>query len=268
MTPGMRLLIAAGPASREVRVLSQEALMRGTSRLVWDSTCKAAPADSACNVLPVGSVEFVLAAMSVFGMDVPRPIGFPAALERFLFRRVTESTVGDLDLLFKSRPSLFIKPRDAVKTFTGFVLQAVAATVPDEFEQEQLDVVSKLSPSAQLWISDVVSWQSEWRYYVMHGKIIGCGRYDPDGEEDAPAPSQTVVLEAVGAFEASGFAPASYSLDFGVLGTGETALVEANDGWALGYYTGSLTPSLYMAMLDARWQEMATIGALSPAPLG
>jgi hypothetical protein len=62
------------------------------------------------------------------------------------------------------------------------------------------------------------------------------------------------------AAHASGQMPVSYSLDVGVMEDGRTALVECNDGWALGYYKGDLRPLDYFKMLDARWQELILNG--------
>jgi hypothetical protein len=54
--------------------------------------------------------------------------------------------------------------------------------------------------------------------------------------------------------------PAGMSLDFGVTDKGETILVEANDGWALGYYPwGNLTPSGYANLIVERWMEICKI---------
>jgi hypothetical protein len=57
--------------------------------------------------------------------------------------------------------------------------------------------------------------------------------------------------EAIKAFQSG---PRAYSLDFGVLRTGETCLVEVNDAYALGHY--GLQSVLYARMIDARWEEL------------
>jgi ATP-grasp domain, R2K clade family 3 len=54
---------------------------------------------------------------------------------------------------------------------------------------------------------------------------------------------------------ATGRAPcAFFALDVGVLATGETVLVEVNDGFSLGRY--GLPVALYTDMVIARWEEM------------
>ena len=47
-----------------------------------------------------------------------------------------------------------------------------------------------------------------------------------------------------------------YVLDFGVLSGGETALVEANDFWAIGLYEKSMSSQDYLSLLNARWSSI------------
>lgn len=54
-------------------------------------------------------------------------------------------------------------------------------------------------------------------------------------------------------------APAAFSLDIGVLEPGETALIECNDAWALGYYRGTLSHRDYIDMLWRRWDQIARL---------
>lgn len=62
------------------------------------------------------------------------------------------------------------------------------------------------------------------------------------------------VEQALSEHRRSGEAPAAYGIDFGVLSSGETALVEANDGYALGAYKIESAP--YAELLFARWAEL------------
>ncbi|HLO94579.1 MAG TPA: ATP-grasp domain-containing protein [Burkholderiaceae bacterium] len=55
-------------------------------------------------------------------------------------------------------------------------------------------------------------------------------------------------------------APVAYALDFGVLSTGQTVLVEANDAWALGLYGGGPAPGHYVELLTARWRQLLRCG--------
>jgi hypothetical protein len=56
----------------------------------------------------------------------------------------------------------------------------------------------------------------------------------------------------------SGEAPAGYGIDFGLLSSGETALIELNDGYSLGSY--DLDSADYTDLLIARWEELVGSG--------
>ena len=119
-----------------------------------------------------------------------------------------------------------------------------------------------------VWLSEPVKFVSEWRYYVLDGVVVGAGRYD-EGPDEAPKPDVSRVSAAASEMSLSGsLAPAAYALDFGVMDDGRTALIEANDAWALGYYQGD-TPGpkvnpcearcehrTYAKMLYARWNQL------------
>ncbi|WP_296701025.1 ATP-grasp domain-containing protein, partial [Thiocapsa sp. UBA6158] len=98
----------------------------------------------------------------------------------------------------------------------------------------------------------------EWRCYVAGGRLLWRERYDHDGADDAPDPDSTTIDGMIAAHEADEAPPAGYALDVGVLSDGETALVEVNDGYALGYY-GRVTPAracAYLGLLAARYVQM------------
>jgi hypothetical protein len=64
----------------------------------------------------------------------------------------------------------------------------------------------------------------------------------------------STVNQALLEYRKSGEAPSAYGIDFGVLESGQTALVEANDGYALGAYKIAAEP--YTDLLVRRWQEL------------
>lgn len=63
-----------------------------------------------------------------------------------------------------------------------------------------------------------------------------------------------VAESAVAVYLRSGTAPSAYGNDFGVLANGETALVEANDGYALGAY--DIDADRYTELVLRRWSEL------------
>jgi hypothetical protein len=200
--------------------------------------------------LPVGSVEFVREAMRLVCVDEPEPMSYPIELDSVLHRRV------DLTTIERVGGTKFVKPV-RTKLFTGFVWDSSAGDASySEHDREQLDALRMLSPSTQVWAADPVQFLCEWRYYVCHGQVLGAARYDPDGDDNAPAPDGVVLREAIQRLADSAQAPAAYGLDLGVLATGETALVEVNDGWALGLYGRSLDSKDYLRLLATRWGQI------------
>lgn len=190
--------------------------------------------------VPVGTVEFCRAAMAHQRIDEPSVSTYPDSLTPFLGRTVWASTA--IQVRISDRP-VFVKPMQA-KRFTGFVWPHGG---PDQQEFQELP------DHSPVWCSQVVSFASEWRFYVCRGKVVGAGRYD-DGADDAPVPDQKTVLEVVDQYQRNG-APAGYGLGVGVDQDRRTVLVEVNDGWALGLYKG-VPERAYLKLLAARWEEL------------
>lgn len=201
--------------------------------------------------LPVGSVEYVREAMKKAGMVEPTNHSYPACLKSMLYRELRQiragSVIGDW----------FVKPV-ATKLFNGFMFSTMQDPSDlDEHDREQYDLFMEMHPDEMVWISEPVQFISEWRYYILNGKIVGSARYDPDGSDVAPEPSQQAVLDAIYRLEKDpGFGLCAYALDMGVLSSGENALVEVNDAWALGLYSNSVDRTAYLKMLQTRWTQM------------
>lgn len=235
----------------EVRQVSQAAMLLDipVTRVAMQDLGAHAAALGA-GALPVGSVEFVREAMRLAYIAEPEPMSYPVELDQLLCRRL------DLTTIERVRGTKFVKPV-RTKLFTGFVWDTSADDASySKHDREQLDALRMLDPATQVWVAEPVRFLCEWRYYVCEGQVIGAGRYDPDGYDDAPAPDGEVLLGSIRLLAASPEAPAAYGLDLGVLSTGETALVEVNDGWALGQYGRSLDPKDYLRLLATRWRQI------------
>jgi hypothetical protein len=135
----------------------------------------------------------------------------------------------------------FVKPMGRRKRFPGRVVESWG----------DLTVLAGAADATPVLCSEVVRWLSEFRAFVVHGSIVGVRHYAGD---PAQIPEQTVIEEAVACFEASGEAMAGYAADFGVLESGATALIEINDGFALGAY--GLDDAAYTNLIVARWCEL------------
>jgi ATP-grasp domain, R2K clade family 2 len=96
-----------------------------------------------------------------------------------------------------------------------------------------------------------VKWQSEYRVFVIHGKIKGTRHYWGDPTITL---NEAETLSAIDTLERSGNANSAYGIDFGVLAQGDTALIELNDGFSLGSY--GLARSVYADLILARWTEL------------
>lgn len=219
--------------------------------------------------LPVGSVAFVQRALDLLGL-CPRPAvsTYPEVLRVHLHRDVV---LVRKDQALHQKGPFFVKP-DAVKAFTGFVCQDAAQLgsapgISDEqphlksYFQEQEAALQAMPPDALVWLSEPVRWLREFRCYVHSGEVLGVACYQEAPDLD---PSQRLELDwapvqaMVQAYAPQ--APVAYALDVGVLETGQTALVEVNDAWALGLYDGVLSRELYFEMLQARWSQIFSQG--------
>ncbi|WP_395737936.1 ATP-grasp domain-containing protein [Prosthecobacter sp.] len=188
-----------------------------------------------------GSIDLMHGAMKQLGIEVPAPNDFPQPLEPFFHRKIWKSSVKALAAAVELGREMFAKPAGRQKFFNGRVFDSHA----------DLGFLYGVSRQEPVWCSDIVNWRSEFRTYVIGTEIVALRHY---GGDPAVVPSLTVIADAIGLFSASGEAPAAYGIDFGVLETGETALVEANDGYALGAY--SVDAEIYTRLLFVRWQEL------------
>ena len=204
----------------------------------WDEMAAGSvPVDP--ETVTVGSVVFVRRALRRLGIEQP-PLDYPARLRPFLGRAIRETTWAEVRAGLREPPApVFVKPVEQDKAFGGYVV----ATFRD------LIRTAKWPGEMRLWASEPIAFVSEWRYFVRRDEVIGVGHYkgDPFRHPDA-----AVVREAVAAFAPD--APVAYGIDFGVIASGETRLVEVNDGFSLGCL--GLGPLAYSGFLEARWREL------------
>lgn len=186
----------------------------------------------------VGGIPAIAAALARLGIDPPLIPSIPECLRAFAARRVWEGTLAEArDTVDAGRP-LFIKPlpRDR-KLFTGHVVA----------NYRDLALTASLPGSFPVLCSDPVDMVSEYRLFVIRGKIVGCRHYKGDFRE---APDFRVIDAALAAFLD---APSGYGIDFAITASGQTILVEVNEGLALGCY--GLPPLPYSALIEARWED-------------
>lgn len=182
--------------------------------------------------VPIGTVEYCRRFMALLNAAEPRHYSYPSELKRFLRRVINVRDVNNVPV------GWFIKPY-LLKSFDGQI----------KTDATQVSGLAYCCPP--------VKFTFEWRYYVLRGKILGRSRYDDyDNEFEAP---DDYVRSIISAFES---APSGYSIDVGMMEDGidnysGPALVEVNDGWALGYYRwGDMSEKDYLALVVERWREI------------
>lgn len=194
--------------------------------------------------LMVGSVEACLKYFEIKDIPAPAPNYYPTQLQQYLYRKVIERPLSDvLTSLFPD--PVFIKS-SKWKQLTGQILS-------DNLHNQIHHMVGE----DKVWLSDVVTWLAEYRVYVNNGEILAVSLYSKMQHIVALdiTLDMNVIRQAVEQFTDS---PVSYAFDWGVLSTGETALVEMNDGWAIGAYDG-ITATQYFNFLKARWDQITNI---------
>ncbi|WP_051293845.1 ATP-grasp domain-containing protein [Pseudoduganella violaceinigra] len=191
-------------------------------------------------MLVVGGVPIIQKALSKLGIPFPSLPSLPPPLGEYAKRRIWEATLKDVRELVDSGKAVFIKPAaNKLKQFPGHVIRNYA----------DLAVTAGIDGGTSVVCADVLEMTSEYRVYVTNGAVVGCKHYWGDFRK---FPDFSFIDSTVAAFDQ---APRGFAIDFAVLSNGETALIEVNDGFALGSY--GLQPMLYAALLEARWRELA-----------
>lgn len=182
-----------------------------------------------------GTIPFIYTILRKAGKDIPIVDSYPEELRKFLYRKVVKTKLQNLHEGFTG----FVKPFSKLKLFTGFV-----AKEPSDMHQ-----LSGFTRHTEVYISDVVKFISEYRFYVIGRKIKAYGCYD--GDENI-IPDLNIVQDAIKKLVKP---PSAFCIDFGVLDSGETALVEYNDGFFLGWYLDDKW-DVYYELIKTRFQEM------------
>ncbi len=194
--------------------------------------------------LVAGETSVISKALKQLHVVPPPPNSYPEALRYMLRRSVWESTLKavlhDLDVN-PFHAGVFVKPKDSAKKFTGCVLTSLS----DRY------LLKGASLQTPVLCAETVYWLSEYRVFVVNSRIAGIRHYWGDEQIRLDL---SEVEEAIRRFEASSECTRGYGIDFGVLQNGQTALVEWNDGYALGSY--GLDDALYTELIMARWEEL------------
>lgn len=176
--------------------------------------------------LVVGDMDCAYGAMKQLGIDIPKANSYPSSLKSYFCRNISKGNLKDIQakiIYGDNFKPVFIKPSEVQKKFTGFVLE----------NEQDLYNLGSTSRNIEVWCSEIVKWKSEWRIYVINHEVRHMSWYEGNIE---CKPNTDIVNESVNTLKVAGESPSSYAIDFGVLDSGETALIEMNDGFAVGAY--------------------------------
>lgn len=190
-----------------------------------------------------GNITVMHNVFKQLGVKIPETHDYPDILKPYLKRKIWSGKLRDILRPIEDgyADEFFIKPKEQLKRFTGFVVKDISS----------LYQLGNISKNIEVWASELVYWISEYRVYVINGKVRGIKYYigNPDVQLDL-----ITVDNAIDDYENSGLAPKAYGIDFGVLDTGETALIEVNEGYSLGNY--GLDDKDYTELVETRWNEI------------
>ena len=169
---------------------------------------------------------------------LPESIDYPPQLveKGFLGRTVWQQKTGDaVEDFRKSGTPFFIKSFEH-KVFSGILIR----------EERQLAYLEQYH-AVNAWISEPMSFTSEWRCFVHKGQLVDSRPYRGDFRIGPDYKTVAAMIEAYTD------APVAYTLDVGINDAGNTCLVEVNDFWAIDSF--GLEAERYVQMLlDRYWQ--------------
>lgn len=191
-----------------------------------------------------GDIDVMFHAMKKLGIEYSYN-DYPEVLKPHLHRKIWEDELGNVKKeLFENgyfKTPIFIKPKDKLKRFTGFVLETV----------EDLSKCSSAGNQTKIWCSEPVVFIDEFRCYFRKDTKPVIGSYKENFDEKNKVKVQQFLNSLILGREF----PSAFALDLGILSTGEVALVEMNDAFSLGLYKGC-PPDFYAKCLMERWNEL------------
>lgn len=208
----------------------------------------------------IGPLDFVFYSAHFLNVSIPKPDDYPKfCFEEHNFNKYIRRKIGicELQEALYNPIRYFVKPYNDMKVFTGTITRGFYDI--SQYMGVQLDY--------KVWFSEIVNFVKEYRCFVLNGQLQGFVRYryneDKCMELKADAQTHTnakmrlnieIIRDFVKDYETTGTAPKAYVVDFGVLDTGETVLIECNDGFSFGTY--SFNPEICLDMMITRWNEI------------
>jgi hypothetical protein len=175
-------------------------------------------------------VEVIAAQLGLAMLDAP-PDWLPGLPERHRKRRIETSTLGEARAL--TGPA-FIKPADGRKGFEGAVYTDGAGLPPASAHPDDTPVL----------VADPVTWEIEFRCFVLEGRVATLSPYLRHGElaqdENGQWPTSSDECSQAQEYAAELLAevdvPPAIVVDVGRIEGQGWAVVEANSAWGAGVY--------------------------------
>ena len=178
------------------------------------------------NVIPLGTIDFVTAILNIFyGIEKMNPIEIPMCLRNEHFLKRKYSIVYGKDL--PKTGNYFVKNVSTLKTFSYSGRIDWICNEPDfltnkkPFEDDELYQVSELVPI-----------QSEYRVYIIDGKIYAIAYYNGDA---CVFPDVQLIQQANLMYSMQKDYPKSYTMDIMINNRG-TSIIEIHPLFSCGIY--------------------------------
>ena len=109
-------------------------------------------------------------------------------------------------------------------------------------------LLDEIPLSTPVLLSQIVEFTSEYRAFVIEGKLVGLKHYKGNL---CLFPNCEMIHQTISGFTAQ---PIAFSIDIGLDQIDRTLLIECNDFWSLDSF--GLDPKLYAQGLLLRWDEI------------
>lgn len=195
------------------------------------------------NNIVVSFVEDTIKYFKKLGIEEHKlkSLNVPECLIEYTKRNISFIDMGTFKKMYndKTKLPIFIKPNGYAKRFSSGVIE--------NFDTINL-LLGDIEDSEPVMISNVINIISEYRCYVIEGKLVGIKHYLGDFKK---FPDVDFIENVIQKYKNQ---PVGFTIDFGIMENGETCLIEVNDGWSIGNY--GLRDKIYAKLLLKRWLEI------------
>lgn len=196
--------------------------------------------------IPIGSINFISTWLKVFyNIDKENPIEIPPVLrtDEFLKRKYSIVTADKLPRTGR----YFIKDVSKLKEFTySGDLEYFLFDEMFEPAKSPYDYSLRINPDHLFQVSEIVNILSEYRVYIIDGKIENIANYDGDV---TLFPDVELIKKANDLYSTQPDYPKSYSMDLMITPRG-TAITEIHNYTSLGHYSTLFGDNLLYAYRD------------------